>query len=156
MLSMSLPPCCRYHPAGVNQPYRSGFGCPCCLRPTVAGSASGNSHFRGHLCVHLRYGPVTRSHPKRIALSMGFRYSVSLLPAIQATGLLIVTLTGLTPAEHTSLSWTHNRACGFLPPQAGLPRKISPIASVIQIGKQRPSPYVHRVGIFNSYLRGYL
>jgi hypothetical protein len=43
------------------------------------------------------------------ALSMGFRYSVSLLPAIQATGLLILTLASLTPAEHTSLSWTHNR-----------------------------------------------
>ena len=51
---------------------------------------------------------------------MGFRYSVSLLPAVQATGLLIVALTGLTPAEHTSLCWTHNRACGFLPLQAGL------------------------------------
>ena len=44
---------------------------------------------------------------------MGFRYLVSLLPAIQATGLLILTLTGLTPAEHTSLSWTHNRTSGF-------------------------------------------
>ena len=42
---------------------------------------------------------------------MGFRYSVSLLPAIQATELLILTLTGLFPAEHTSLSWTHNRTC---------------------------------------------
>ena len=35
---------------------------------------------------------------------MGFRYSVSFLPAIQATGLLILTLAGLTPAEHASLS----------------------------------------------------
>src|SRR5215467_16215403 len=35
----------------------------CCLHPTVAGSASGALHFRGHLCVRLRYGPVTRSHP---------------------------------------------------------------------------------------------
>ena len=43
------------------------------------------------------------------ALSMGFRYSVSLLPAIQATGLLILTLASLTPAEHTSLNWTHIR-----------------------------------------------
>ncbi len=36
-------------------------GASCCLRPTVGGSASGASHFRGHLCVHFRYGPVTRS-----------------------------------------------------------------------------------------------
>ena len=44
-----------------------------------------------------------------IALSMGFSYSVSLLTAIQAIGVLILTLAGLTPAEHTSLSWTHFR-----------------------------------------------
>ena len=46
---------------------------------------------------------------------MGFRYSVPLLPAIQATELLILTLAGLTPAEHPSLRWTHNRTFGFLP-----------------------------------------
>jgi hypothetical protein len=39
--------------------------------------------------------------------------SVSLLPAIQATGLPIVTPAGLTPAGLTSLFWTHNGACGF-------------------------------------------
>ncbi len=44
-----------------------------------------------------------------MALSMGFRVSVSLHPAIQATELLTFTLAGLTPTEHTSLSWTHNR-----------------------------------------------
>jgi hypothetical protein len=33
---------------------------------------------------------------------------VTRLSAIQATGLPAFTLTGLTPAEHTSLSWTHN------------------------------------------------
>jgi hypothetical protein len=49
----------------------------------------------------------------RMALSMGFRYLVSLLPAIQATELHALTLTGLTPVEHTSLGWTHNAACGF-------------------------------------------
>ena len=47
---------------------------------------------------------------------MGFRSSVSLIPAIQATGLLIFTLTGLIPAEHASLSWTHNRICIFALP----------------------------------------
>jgi len=44
----------------------------------------------------------------RMALSMGFRASVSLIPAIQATRLLTFTLAGLTPAEHVSLHWTHN------------------------------------------------
>ena len=40
---------------------------------------------------------------------MGFRVSVSLHPAIQATGRLTVTPAGLIPAEHTSLRWTHKR-----------------------------------------------
>ena len=48
-----------------------------------------------------------------MALSMGFKYSVSLLPAIQATGFLALTLARLTLAEHASLSWTHNPAYGF-------------------------------------------
>ena len=30
-------------------------------------------------------------------------------PAIQATGLLTLTPAGLSPAEHASLRWTHNR-----------------------------------------------
>src|SRR6516165_4652997 len=51
---LSLPPRRR---VPSRQPRCDG---PCCLRPPVAGSASGSSHFRGHLCVHLRYGPVTR------------------------------------------------------------------------------------------------
>jgi len=43
-----------------------------------------------------------------MTLLIGFRDLVTLLPAIQATGLLAFTLTGLSPVEHTSLSWTHN------------------------------------------------
>jgi len=40
---------------------------------------------------------------------MGFRVLVSLHPAIQATGRLTFAPAGLTPAEHTSLRWTHKR-----------------------------------------------
>jgi hypothetical protein len=36
----------------------------------------------------------------------------------------------------------------YMPPL--LPRKISPTASVIKAGEQRPSPHVHRVGISTS------
>src|SRR5580698_1320352 len=39
---LSLPP------RRGDQPYRSDFGCSCCLRPTDAGSALGDTHFRGH------------------------------------------------------------------------------------------------------------
>src|SRR5450755_3730004 len=41
-------PCCRFHPAEVVMPHRSDFGTPCCLRPCVASSALGPTHFRGH------------------------------------------------------------------------------------------------------------
>jgi len=64
LLGMSLSPCCRFHPAEVVMPYRSDFGTPCCLHPSVAGSALGATHFRGHIHVHCCYGPVTRSLPK--------------------------------------------------------------------------------------------
>ena len=49
----------------------------------------------------------------KMALSMGFKCSVSLTSAILATGPLVLTLVGLTPTEHASLSWTHNPACDF-------------------------------------------
>src|SRR6201987_6453126 len=58
LLGMSLPPCCRFHPAEAKAPHRSDFGALCCLRPTVAGSALGFTHFRGHIRVHRCYGPV--------------------------------------------------------------------------------------------------
>src|SRR6266481_5043601 len=45
-------------------PHRSDFGAPCCLRPTVAGSALGFTHFRGHIRVHCCYGPVARDLPE--------------------------------------------------------------------------------------------
>src|SRR6266566_6228364 len=64
LLGMSLSPCCRFHPAEVMVPCRSDFGTPCCLHPSVAGSALGAIHFRGHIHVHCRYGPVTRDLPE--------------------------------------------------------------------------------------------
>ena len=61
---MSLPPCCRFHPAEVKEPLRSDFGSPCCLRPPVAGSAFGATHFRGHIRVYFHYGPAARRLPE--------------------------------------------------------------------------------------------
>ena len=51
--------------------------------------------------------------PPRRTLSIGFRVLVSRHPAIQTTGLLTIAPAGLSPAEHASLRWTHNRAGGF-------------------------------------------
>ena len=61
----------------------------------------------------LRPGNLLITH--KVTLLIDFRDLVTLLPAIQATGFLALTLTGLTPAEHTSLSWTYNLVRNFTP-----------------------------------------
>ena len=55
----------------------------------------------------------------KMAVSMGFRASVSLGPAIQATGPLVLAPAGLTPAERVRLRWTHDRM-----KPAGLPLDV--------------------------------
>ena len=54
-------------------------------------------------------------------MSIGFRVLVSRHPAIQTTGLLTLAPAGLSPAEHASLRWTHNRTCRF--PASGSSRE---------------------------------
>src|SRR5271169_3352126 len=56
--------------------------------------------------------PGDSSSSRRETLSIGFRVLVSRHPAIQTTGLLTLAPAGLSPAEHASLRWTHNRTCG--------------------------------------------
>jgi hypothetical protein len=58
---------------------------------------------RGHLWVHLRCGPVTRSPSSRWLCQSASDHSVSLLSATQATGLLTSALAGFSPAECASL-----------------------------------------------------
>src|SRR5262245_11013705 len=91
-------------------PRRSDFGIACCLRPSDAGSALGSPHFRGHICVHCRYSPVTRNLPTGVLVDglQDFGILVSRHPAIQTTGLLTFALAGLSPAEHTSLYWSQH------------------------------------------------
>src|SRR6516164_4326716 len=45
-----------------------------------------------------------------MALSIGFRDSVSFLLTIQAIGFLTFALVGLSPTEYASLRWTHQHA----------------------------------------------
>jgi hypothetical protein len=59
----------------------------------------------------LRPGNLLITH--KVTLLIDFRDLVTLLSAIQATGLLAFTLTGLTPAEYTSLSWTYKLVRNF-------------------------------------------
>ena len=82
---------------------RSEFVDPCCLHPNTESSASGDILCRGHLWVHLRCGPVTRSPSSRWLRQSASDHSVSLLSATQATGLLTLALAGLTPAGCASL-----------------------------------------------------
>ena len=105
MLGVSLSSCHRYHPAEVDRSYQSVFDRSCCLRPWAGGSAFG-AHSRGHLCVHSRYGPMTRNLPfgGLVGRLHELGYPLPCYPSYRA---LIITLAGLTPAEHTSLSWTH-------------------------------------------------
>src|SRR5208283_2064398 len=107
LLGMSLPPCCRFHPAEVKEPLRSDFGSPCCLRPPVVGSAFGASFFEATFAftfITARWLVVS----PRETLSIGFRVLVSRHPAIQTTGRLTLAPAGLSPAEHASLRWTHH------------------------------------------------
>ena len=74
----TTPPECRSASASLRYAMLpSSFGCGLGLR---------GLHFRGHLCVHSRYGPVTRRPPFTMAVSMGFKALVSFLLAIQTTG----------------------------------------------------------------------
>ncbi|MFC1876618.1 hypothetical protein ACFL2E_05015 [Thermodesulfobacteriota bacterium] len=116
------------------------FRSPMLPSPYGCGLGLWGYHFRGHPCVHFRYGPVTHSHPQWNALSMGFRQSVSLIPAIQATRLLIVTLAGLSPAEHASLSWTHIRTW-----------TIRPYGSSADTSHEDPQMFTYTFGLGNSF-----
>src|SRR5450755_3091796 len=116
--SCSLCPCRRAvanHPAGVTRRIDRSATCHAAFAFSVAGSASGTSTFRGdHAFTAVtarRLAPIPR-----MGLSMGFR-SFGFPPACHpATGLPIVTPTGLTPAGHSSLFWTHNRPTRFSGP----------------------------------------
>ena len=115
MLSMSLLPCCRYHPAVIVQTYTNpGLVCLYCLRLQIAGFSFQNfSITRPPIAFTYACGLVTCSSPFMVTLSIDFRNLVTLLSAIQATGLLAFTLTGLSPAEHICLIWTHKLVRNF-------------------------------------------
>ena len=72
LLDMSLLPCCRYHPAGIEQTCAS-LVCLCCLRLQIAGSASRVFRLRGHLCVYLRLRPGDLLITPKMTLSIGFK-----------------------------------------------------------------------------------
>ena len=82
---------------------RSGFVDPCCLKLKQRKLGLRSHLCRGHLWVHLRCGPVTRSPSRRWLCQSASDHLVSLLSATQATGLLTLALAGLAPAGCASL-----------------------------------------------------
>ena len=106
LLSMSLSPCCPYHPAGVTcragQPATShtAFAPPQSARPPklfLSGPPVGSLSLRPGDSLTIPW----------MALSISFIRFVSSTHVTQATGALTSTPVGLTPTEHTSLRWTH-------------------------------------------------
>ena len=61
-------------------------------------------------CTLIRLRPDDSLTILSMALSIGFRDSVSFLLTIQATGLLTLALVGLPPTEYASFRWTHQHA----------------------------------------------
>ncbi len=92
LLDAAVSPCCRSKPRRSAPPRQPDCVGPCCLRGVIDRSASGVWIFRGPLTI------------RSMALSIGFRVSVSLHPAIQATGRLALAPAGLAPASRTCLS----------------------------------------------------
>src|SRR5258706_286416 len=63
-------------------------------------------------CVHCCYGPVTRNPPSGGLVDRLRRFCFHLL-RYPNYGALTSSPAGLSPAEHASLHWTHNRTCRF-------------------------------------------
>ena len=88
MRDASLSPCCHFHPAGVTDRISQMTIRHAAFALTVAGSASEVPHFRGHCCVRLRYGPVTRCHPEDGAVDglQKFGFPPPCHPSYKASG----------------------------------------------------------------------
>src|SRR5256886_6742664 len=104
---LSLPP---RRSGPPRQPVCDG---PYCLRLHGCRLGLRGYHFRGHLCVRLRYGLETRPHPMDEAVErlqkVGFPSPCSL-----SYRALALPLVGFPPTEHASLRWTHHRTCPSL------------------------------------------
>ncbi len=106
LLSMSLSPCCPYHPAGVTQRLGQSASCHAAFTRRQ-GARPPDLKLSRPPVGSLSLRPGDSLTIPRMALSVGFIRFVSSTHATQATGLLTLTPVGLTPAEHASLRWTH-------------------------------------------------
>ena len=152
MLGVSLCPCRRSHPARVVRRVSQCATAHAAFTFTVAGSASGAAHVRGHLCVRLRYGLATRPHPMDEAVErlqkVGFPSPCS--PSYRA---LAFPLVGFSPTEHASLRWTHNQCRDYFKRQKRS-HSTEPVPSS-SICTAIPSIWGtgRRCGVFNCWRR---
>ena len=82
------------------------FVLTCCLHSRNVSSTFGASLFRDHFCVRFRYNLIPRTYPRDrfVGRLQRLDFSPHCYPSYRAPTL---TLAGLSPAEHTSLCWTH-------------------------------------------------
>jgi len=105
--------------------------------PQHGGFGLWSCRFRGHLCVHFRYGPTTRSPSRRWLCRSTSCASFPLHLRSKLRGLTFVPM-GLPPTEHICLVWTY-RAVPTTPPEC-------PAASVSPRQAILPSPTTRRFG----------
>ena len=103
LLHVSCSPCRRSHPAGGESPRQPDCDDPCGLRADRTRSASGVLALSRLPLRSLMLRPGNSLTILPMASSMGSRGSVSLRPAIQATGRLALVPAGLSPTEHVCL-----------------------------------------------------
>ena len=75
------------HPAGVKRRFSQSSTLHDAFAHTPRARPPDHIFFRGHLWVHFRYGPMTRSPSRKMALSVDFTSFVSSTSATQATRL---------------------------------------------------------------------
>src|SRR3954451_16642308 len=114
---MSLSPCCRFHPAKVSSRIGQISAVHVAFALRLQARPSGVLTFEATMR-SLLYGPVTRGLPwgGLVDRLQSFSFHHLCYPNY---GALTLTPAGLSPAEHASLRWTHNRTCGF--PASGFP-----------------------------------
>jgi hypothetical protein len=115
LLGASLSSCYRYYPARVSRRVSQIATCHAAFAPLPRARPLELTFSRPPVR-SLSLRPDDLLPIPRMALSIDFQDSVSFLLTIQATGLLTLALTGLTPAEYTSFYWTYGNVCWSPPP----------------------------------------
>src|SRR6267378_8056224 len=108
--SCSTCPCHRAapnHPAGVIDRRGQPAACHAAFAPKERARPPELLFCRGHLWVHLRYGPVTRSPSRRWLRRSASSASFPPRMRPKLRRFLTFPSVGLSPTEHASLVWTH-------------------------------------------------